>query len=265
MITGIDHLVIAAHSLERAIERYRSLGFTVIEGGRHAHGSHNALIGFADGSYIELLGFYEEAPTHSWWDLLQTRGGGLVDFCMATDDIYADQQALLDAGVASSDLHEGGRARPDGYVVKWINNKVEGAFQGRIPFIIEDVTPRAERLPADRQHANGVTGIECLTVAVDDLRPVPIMAGLMGGVAGQYVRREKLRASGTRLTVGGHTLEYLLADDERGPLAEHLARNAPAPFAARFKTTGAAQIFEPAQTEGVRIEFKKSDQSESPK
>ena len=253
MITGIDHLVIAAHSLERAIETYRGLGFTVVEGGRHPYGSYNALIGFADGSYIELLGFYEEALEHPWWGLLQARGGGLIDFCMATDDIHADQRALLEAGVSSSDLYEGGRARPDGYVVKWVNNKIAGEFQGRIPFIIEDVTPRAERLPPEVQHANGVMGIDCLTVAVATLRPVPIMAGLMGGWAGEPARREELRASGTRLTVGGHTLEYLLPDDERGPLDEHLARNAPAPFAVRFKTTGAAQTFEPAQTAGVRM------------
>ena len=255
MITGIDHLVIVAHSLERAVETYRGLGFTVIEGGRHAYGSYNALIGFADGSYIELLGFYEEAPEHPWWDLLHARGGGLIDFCMASDDIQADRQALLQAGVSSSDLYEGGRERPDGYVVRWINNKVEGEFQGRIPFIIEDVTPREERLPAERAHANGVIGIDCLTLAVVDLRPVPIMAGLMGGVPGQAVRRDDLRASGTRLTAGGHTLEYLLPNDKTGPLAEHLARNAPVPFAVSFKTTGAAQTLDPAETAGVRMSF----------
>lgn len=255
MITGIDHLVIAAHSLERAVETYRGLGFSVIKGGRHAYGSYNALIGFADGSYIELLGFYEEARAHPWWDLLHARGGGLIDFCMASDDIQADRQALLQAGVSSSDLYEGGRERPDGYVVRWINNKVEGKFQGRIPFIIEDVTPREERLPAERRHANGVTGIDCLALAVEDLRPVPIMAGLMGGVAGQAVRRDDLRASGTRLTAGGYALEYLLPDEQGGPLAEHLARNAPAPFAVSFKTTGAAQTLDPAETAGVRMSF----------
>lgn len=264
MITGIDHLVIAAHSLEGAIETYRGLGFSVVEGGRHPYGSHNALIGFADGSYIELLGFYEEAPEHPWWDLLQAHGGGLIDFCMATDDIQSDQQALLDAGVSSSDLYEGGRARPDGYAVKWINNKVTGSFQGIIPFIIEDVTPREERLPAEREHANGVTGIDCLTLAVDSLRSVQIMAGLMGGVRGEYVRRDDLRASGTRLTVGGHSLEYLMPD-KRGPLAVHIAMEAPAPYAVSFKTSGAAQTFAPGETEGVRIEFKRSIQSDSPK
>ena len=82
MITGIDHIVIAVPSLERAIATYRDLGFSVVEGGRHPYGSYNALIGFADGSYIEVLSFYEDSPAHPWWPLLQERGGGLVDFCM---------------------------------------------------------------------------------------------------------------------------------------------------------------------------------------
>ncbi|MCY4463997.1 MAG: VOC family protein [Chloroflexi bacterium] len=264
MITGIDHLVIVAHSLERAIETYRRLGFTVMEGGLHPYGSYNALIGFADGSYIELLGFYEEAPAHPWWDLLHERGGGLIDFCMATDDIHADRQTLLGAGVSSSDLYEGGRDRPDGYVVKWINNKVEGEFQGRIPFIIEDVTPRQERLPAEREHANGVTGIDCLILAVDDPRYAAIMADV-AGVTGRPIHRGELGASGMRLEIGGHTLEYLLPDKEGGPLSEHLARNASVPFAVSFKTTGAAKTFAPVETGGLRMSFERDSQLGSPK
>ena len=253
MITGIDHLVIATPDLEATIDTWRGLGFSVAEGGRHPYGSYNALVGFQDGSYLELLGFYEEAPEHPWWGLLETYGGGLVDFCMATDDIRADRDRLAAAGVSVSELHEGGRARPDGYEVKWINNKVEGAFQGRIPFIIEDVTPRDERLPGQRQHDNRVTGIDCLTLAVGDLRPIPVMAGLMGGVAGKYVRRKKLRASGTRLKVGGHALEYLLADDEHSPLAAHVASGAPALWSVRFKTAGAPRRFDARATGGVRM------------
>ena len=90
MIQSIDHIVIAVHSLDSAIDSYRALGFTVVVGGKHPYGSHNALIGFEDGSYIEVLGFYEESPAHPWWDLLHQRGGGLIDFCMATDDIRGD-------------------------------------------------------------------------------------------------------------------------------------------------------------------------------
>ena len=252
MITGIDHLVIATPDLEATIDTWRGLGFSVVEGGRHPYGSYNALVGFADGSYLELLGFYEEAPAHPWWGLLEAYGGGLVDFCMATDDIRADCDKLAAAGVSVSDLHEGGRARPDGYEVKWINNKVEGDFQGRIPFIIEDVTPRAERLPSQRSHENGVSGIDCLTLAVDDGRYGAILAAA-AGVAGRAVTRGELGASGTRLEIGGHALEYLSPEAESSPLAAHVASGAPALWSVSFKTAGAAREFDVAATGGVRM------------
>lgn len=52
----IDHVVIAVSDLARAVADYRALGFTVLEGGVHASdATHNALIGFADGTYLELL------------------------------------------------------------------------------------------------------------------------------------------------------------------------------------------------------------------
>jgi len=255
MITGIDHIVIAVASLERAIETYRGLGFSVVEGGKHPYGSYNALIGFADGSYIELLGFYEDSPEHPWWDLLHERGGGLVDFCLATDDIRADHAAMRAAGVACSDLIEGGRARPDGYQVKWINCKVDGEWQGLIPFIIEDVTPRRERLPKQTAHANGATGIERVSFATDDVARYAGVMAAVTGAAGQPVRDEALMASGSRLAVGGQALEYLAPESGDGPLAAHLAANKPAPYRVRFKTTGEARRFGLEEAEGVRLEL----------
>ena len=256
MITGIDHIVIAVNSLERAIETYRGLGFTVVAGGKHPYGSYNALIGFADGSYIELLGFYEESPDHPWWDLLHERGGGLVDFCMATDDIRADHAAFRAQGVECSELVEGGRSRPDGYQVRWLNNKVGGAWQGLIPFIIEDVTPRDERLPRQRAHANGVTGIHSLALATDDVaRPATVMAAALG-VEGVAMTYHVARGSGLRFTVGGHALDYMAPSRAvDGPLAAHLAGNRPAPYVVGFATTGPAQRLDPADTEGVLIEL----------
>ena len=56
-LRSLDHLVIAVHDLDRSIADYRSMGFTVNPGGRHpGRSSHNALIVFADGAYIELIG-----------------------------------------------------------------------------------------------------------------------------------------------------------------------------------------------------------------
>ena len=255
MITGIDHIVIAVHSLERAIATYRGLGFTVVEGGRHPYGSYNALIGFADGSYIELLSFYEDSPAHPWWALLQERGGGLIDFCLATDDIRGDLEALRSAGVDCGDLSEGGRARPDGYQVRWMNNKVGGGWQGLIPFLIEDLTPRAERLPAQREHGNGISGIHSIALATDDVaRYAAVMAAVLG-VEGQPVAGPDAGGAGLRIEVGGHALDYLAPNVVDSPLAAHLAGDRPAPYSICFRTAGEAKRLDPADTEGVRIEM----------
>ena len=255
MITGIDHIVIAVHSLERAIATYRRLGFSVVEGGRHPYGSYNALVGFADGSYIELLSFYEDSPAHPWWALLQERGGGLIDFCLATDDIRGDIDALRTQGVDCGELSEGGRARPDGYQVRWINNKVGGDWQGRIPFLIEDLTPRDERLPTQREHSNGVSGIDSIALATDDVaRPAGVMAAVLG-VEGQPVAGPDAGGAGLRIEVGGHALDYLAPNVVDSPLAAHLAGDRPAPYSICFRTAGEAKRLDPADTEGVRIEM----------
>ena len=253
MITGIDHIVIAATSLPGAIATYRELGFTVIEGGRHPYGSYNALIGFADGSYIEVLSFYEDSPDHPWWDLLHQRGGGLIDFCMATNDIRGDIRSFQAQGVDSGELTAGGRSRPDGFYVEWINNKVGAAWQGYLPFIIEDVTPRDERLPKERDHPNGVTGINCLTIATNAVPRYAAIMALVLGTEGQPVADEALSASGTRFEVGSHTLEYLAPDHDDSPLNTHLAANKPAPYRVSFKTTGGSAVYGPDQTEGVHL------------
>ena len=255
MITGIDHIVIAAHSLAGAVETWRGLGFTVVEGGKHPYGSYNALVAFADGSYLELLSFYEDSPDHPWWDLLHQRGGGLIDYCLATDDIEADQAAFRAAGVECSDLIEGGRRRPDGYDVRWINNKVEGEWQGLIPFIIEDVTPREERLPRAIAHENGATGIERLSFATRDVARYAGVMAAVTGLAAESARDEALDASGLRLRVGGHILEYLAPEGGAGPLAAHLLAQGLAPYRLRFKTAGAARRFAPSETGGLRLEL----------
>ena len=80
MLKGIDHLVIVVPELEAAVASYRGLGFTVVPGGRHPIGTHNALIAFEDGAYLELIAFFEPHAQHRWYERLQ-QDGGLIDFC----------------------------------------------------------------------------------------------------------------------------------------------------------------------------------------
>src|SRR5215475_11432539 len=120
MLTGIDHVVVMASDLQRAIDEYTSLGFSVVPGGRHNTGTHNALIGFADGSYIELIAFYEPTPSHRWHSALQQRDIGLIDFCAASNNLDEDIALFRQVGIAMSDRTPMSRVRPDGYRLEWV-------------------------------------------------------------------------------------------------------------------------------------------------
>ncbi len=171
MIQGIDHLVVVVRDLAQASRDFEQLGFTVVPGGQHPVGSHNALIAFQDGSYLEIIAFYRDAVDHRWWEPLH-KGERLVDFCFQTDDLRADTEKLRGAGVAINNPVPWSRKRPDGYELKWLLSLATGSHRGIAPFLIEDVTPRRERIPQQFAHANGIAGIDKLTVAVGELGPI---------------------------------------------------------------------------------------------
>ncbi len=255
MLIGIDHIVIAGPDLDKLTAAFEAIGFHVVAGGRHPIGSYNTLIGLQDGAYVELLSFYEESPGHYWWDAVHVRGGGLIDFCMQTDDIQSDYAAFAVQGLEMSGLVGLSRERFDGYHLAWVNNEVYGQYQGLIPFIIADKTPREERVPQQHQHDNRVTGIDTLTLAASDLERAQAIMSAALGKAGTPVVDEALKAVGIVFEVGTHRLEYLQPKDDSSPLHRHILQNAPVPWRIRFKTTGQKKSFAPQNTAGVRIEF----------
>ena len=255
MIRGIDHIVIAGPDLDSLTTTFKSLGFNVVGGGKHPIGSYNNLIGLADGAYIELLSFYEDSPDHYWWDAVHSRGGGLIDFCMQTDDVRGDYAIFQAQGVAMSPLVGLSRVRVDGYQLAWLNNEVYGEYQGLIPFVIEDETPRDERVPKEKQHANGVTGIDTITLAARDLELARRIMDAALRQRGEPVQNVDLKASGIVYQVGPHRLEYLTPEDASSPLAAHLAADKPLPWRISFKTKGAARSVAPEDAAGVRIKF----------
>ena len=174
----LDHVVFVANDLAAAIEEHTRRGFTVTPGGEHAGGvTHNALVCFADGSYLELVAFRRPDPTHRWWR--HAAIGGFADFAVLSDDLAQDLSALKDLVVREA--AEGGRTRPDGVSLRW-----RAAFlRAPLPFLIEDLTPRALRVPGGdaTRHANGATGVATVKVAARD----------QGSVYDSY---ERLRARG---------------------------------------------------------------------
>jgi hypothetical protein len=170
MLRQLDHVVLVARDLNTAMADHRRRGFTVTPGGEHADGvTHNALISFADGSYLELVAFrdIDRALTHRWWKVAAD-GGGLADFALLSDDLAADSAAL--AELVKTPPKDGGRIRPDGVELKWRT----AVLKAPLPFVIEDITSRDLRVPsgAAAQHANGATGIASVVIGAVDIGDV---------------------------------------------------------------------------------------------
>jgi len=69
MLTGIDHIAIAVDDLDAAGSAFETAGFRITPGGSHPTGTHNALIPFADGAYLELIAIEDPVPgaDHPWF------------------------------------------------------------------------------------------------------------------------------------------------------------------------------------------------------
>ena len=182
MIRALDHIVILVNDLAEAVGDYEALGFTVTPGGEHADGAtHNALVSFADGSYLELIAFLKVQPAHRWWRHTLV-GEGLIDFALLPGAIKEDVAAAKSRGLSLLGPIPGGRERPDGVRLAW-----QSAFADptELPFLCGDVTPRELRVPQDSawKHHNSVTGIFRVTVAVRDLEASAARFGALLGHA----------------------------------------------------------------------------------
>ncbi len=254
MLLDIDHIVIAVAELETAMSDYRRLGFTVVPGGRHPVGTYNGLIAFADGSYIELISFYRDNPDHRWWAALK-RGEGLVDFCMQTDDLVGDTVKLRQAGVRIDDPVPWSRTRPDGYQLKWLLSLAQGAHRGVAPFLIQDETPREERVPREVSHKNGASGIGVVTIGVEDLTKVRKWYEAVLDDKGANVERREIEAAGVLFKVGPHALELLTPRGDAGLLASWLTACGPSPFAATLRAKKKAPPMDLSLTHGAALSF----------
>lgn len=167
MIRQLDHVVLVVLDLERAVAEWRSRRFTVTPGGEHSGGlTHNALVGFTDGSYVELIAFHDVAAARGRhpWQAVAERGGGWADFALLSDDLAADAKALGE--LVTQQPENGGRTRPDGVMLTWRSARLTAP----LPFLIEDVTDRDLRVPGGlaTAHANGTSGIVRVVVGSTD-------------------------------------------------------------------------------------------------
>jgi hypothetical protein len=261
---AFDHAIIAVSDLGAATADFKALGFSAFYGGKHADGkTHNALIVFADGSYLELLApvnanfmsVMDTVDLSSFLDFV-ARGDGWAGYALRVDDIQAAAMGMLERDLAVSEPAANGRLRPDGTRIAWRTMSIDNS---RTPFFITDDTPRVLRVPDDPgkiTHANGVTGVEALVVAVQKLD-----RGVIQYIAMLDQEPEPgpklIGAETVRFRLGDSGLVLAAPDDFDSPLHDHLRARGETPFAIYLRTNQPerAGLLNLKQAHGARIEL----------
>lgn len=224
MPLALDHLVILVPDLATAIADYTAAGFTVVPGGTHADGAtHNALVVFADGAYLELIAFLRDAPGHRWGGHAARGHSGFIDFALLPrPDVGTVVAEAAARGLAYQGPVDGGRLRPDGERLVW---QIGMPPEPALPFLCGDVTPRALRVPegALRTHPNGATGVAALTVAVGDITAARAQYAALLGQPGVLLPLTGLGLAQVRFMLGSAQLLLVgPAAGAHGPAAQAL-------------------------------------------
>jgi hypothetical protein len=182
VIVNLDHVVVVVSDLERAMNQFRALGFTVGLGGTNGP-THNALIAFQDRTYIELIStrsalmrgilcflyrtnfFYLFKPIMSplSFRFMCWLGGptGIRDWCIKVGQLENIVDCLSANNARMSAVENFTRTKPNLETAEWL---LAAPSEQSLPFFIQDITDTSIRIPGGdaTNHNNGCTGISRL-------------------------------------------------------------------------------------------------------
>ena len=164
MKSQIDHLVVAAHSLQQGVEWCEAtLGITPAAGGEHEkYGTHNRLFKIATPAfpvaYFEIIAINPDAviekkpPPTRWFDLdnkqLQAelaKSPRLIHFVANTGSIQDARHAWKNQGIDRGPIIHASRKTPKGLLQWQITVRPDGdrLFNGTLPTLIQWGKPEA--------------------------------------------------------------------------------------------------------------------------
>jgi catechol 2,3-dioxygenase-like lactoylglutathione lyase family enzyme len=258
MIVGIDHILIAVEDLEKGMEAYRRLGFQVLVGGDHPDvGTHNALVPLADGSYLELIGVKKPELARQFPFGMQVLGAlegpnQLAGFALEVGDDNSDLQAIRDRGLEVAKAPPGGRVRPDGQQVSW---RTAHPKDSRLPFLIQDTTPRELRVPPPTEGLGCSTKMSWVEVGAADFQPaITAYTQLLGErpVEGRFPLQRGAINLSQSFSGDGVQMVALLTQDIISLARDWQARDIPY-YDERIR--GIGRVLVPRETGGARISF----------
>jgi hypothetical protein len=169
----LDHAVICGSNLDTLRQAFTDVGLTPDLGGPHGNGiTQMAILGFDDGSYIELLAPAKPgASAGSEWAKFLSEDAVTCAWAVGTNVLLQEVDRLKKAGIAVKPPERGSRKRPDGMSIEWMAADVGNGTPGStLPFVIEDQTPRAWRVQTSASVQGApVSGVENVVLGVNNL------------------------------------------------------------------------------------------------
>lgn len=202
MPAGLDHLVLAAHDLERQRSLYERLGFRIGARNRHAWGTLNHIVQFP-GVFLELISTepgFERPPADApvaglacFIDDYLRKRDGFAMLVLESKDAAADHSRLQAAGIAAPEtfyFERQGR-RADGSEVK-VAFSLAFARHAAIPdagfFLCQQHNPENFWSQALQIHPNTVRGIASVVlVSHDPAAELGFIEAFVGGVRGRPI------------------------------------------------------------------------------
>ena len=266
----LDHVLIAVHDLERSRHTFADLlGFTVTSEGVHpGRGTHNRLIVFGP-EYLELIAIRDateaRADRPQMLDFLKRRQG-LHMFALGSRHLEATVADIRRRGGRISDPVDGARTGAmgkGGYT--WRSAHLDPAdTPGSATFIIQHNHTIQQRYtePANPTvHANGVTGIFSLSLAVKD---APVAAGIWSRTFGIPIAPVPSSSQGEgqdggagyqqtkRLTLANCYLDFVSPTGD-GPLASHLETFGESPYMLSLKVADPGRTVKLLEARGITL------------
>ena len=230
-LPAVDHAVVAGSDLDVLGSAFADAGLETEYGGEHSNGvTHNRTLGFADGSYLELISTVEPGSESPWWNDAIHGDAGPCAWALPVADIEAETERVADLGVPvdGPDYHT--RERPDGVTIEWDMTGVDDSLGTTLPFFVADRTPREYRTTEAESVADtGLTGIAEVVICVPDLGSVERFASFFEAGEPERTTHEGFGAELARFAEAPVTLAEPLSDDSW--LADRLDRFGPLPCA----------------------------------
>jgi hypothetical protein len=249
VVLELDHSSVCGSNLDTLRQAFTDVGLTPDFGGPHGNGiTQMALIGFDDGTYLELIAPIKPGVTAgSDWAKFMSEDAVTCAWAVTSNVLLQEVDRLKKVGIPVTAPAAGSRKRPDGMSVEWQKADVGSGTPGAVlPFIIEDETPRDWRVQKSASVAGApVSGVVNVVLGVSNLDASIALFRKAYGWSDPVIEKDKefgklayFPGEPVILAAGGGWLSERIAKYGESPVAYLLATRDFAAATKKYKLSG---------------------------